>query len=157
MGVGAAVTILDVNPTRLRYVHDILEGHVTTVMSNQPNIEEEVLAADLVIGAVLIPGARAPRPEGPPPVCPAARPAQNERPLTSETAIGGPRQAATPSPTPDASALPFPDPVVAVRCWPLIEHCPLTPASAAWPPKAFKLLATLPGLAAGHPDRSETD
>jgi len=61
VGVGAAVTILDVNPTRLRYIHDILEGHVTTVMSNQPNIEEEVLAADLVIGAVLIPGARAPR------------------------------------------------------------------------------------------------
>lgn len=60
-GVGADVTILDINPTRLRYVHDVLGGHVTTVMSNQPNIEEEVLAADLVIGAVLIPGARAPR------------------------------------------------------------------------------------------------
>lgn len=61
VGIGADVTILDINPTRLRYVHDILEGHVTTVMSNLPNIEEEVLGADLVIGAVLIPGARAPQ------------------------------------------------------------------------------------------------
>ena len=43
----------------------------------------------------------------------------------------------TPSPTPDASALPFPDPVVAVRCWPpLIEHCPLTQESAACRVKA---------------------
>jgi len=55
------VSILDVNPARLRYVHDILGGHVTTVMSNRANIEEEVAAADLTIGSVLIPGARAPR------------------------------------------------------------------------------------------------
>ncbi len=61
VGVGAEVTILDVNPTRLRYVSDILGRHVTTVMSNQANVEAEVLAADLVIGAVLIPGALAPR------------------------------------------------------------------------------------------------
>src|SRR3989454_10825781 len=61
VGVGAHVSILDVNPARLRYVHDILGGHVTTVMSNRANIEEEVIAADLVIGSVLIPGARAPR------------------------------------------------------------------------------------------------
>jgi alanine dehydrogenase len=61
VGVGADVSILDVNPGKLRYVHDILGGHVTTVMSNRANIEEEALAADLVIGAVLIPGARAPR------------------------------------------------------------------------------------------------
>ncbi len=61
VGVGADVSILDVNPTRLRYVHDILGGHVTTVMSNRANVEEEVLAADLVIGSVLIPGARAPK------------------------------------------------------------------------------------------------
>ncbi len=61
VGIGAEVTILDVNPTRLRYVSDILGRHVTTVMSNRANIEEEVLSADLVIGAVLIPGARAPR------------------------------------------------------------------------------------------------
>jgi len=61
VGVGADVSILDINPTRLRYVHDILGGHVTTVMSNRANIEEEVLGADLVIGSVLIPGARAPK------------------------------------------------------------------------------------------------
>jgi alanine dehydrogenase len=60
-GVGAQVSILDVDPAKLRYVHDILGGHVTTIMSNRANIEEEVTAADLVIGAVLIPGARAPR------------------------------------------------------------------------------------------------
>ena len=61
VGIGADVSILDVNPTRLRYVHDILGGHVTTVMSNRANIEEEALEADLVIGSVLIPGARAPK------------------------------------------------------------------------------------------------
>ncbi len=61
VGLGARVSILDVNPTRLRYVHDILGGHVTTVMSNRANIEEEVLKADLVVGTVLIPGAKAPK------------------------------------------------------------------------------------------------
>jgi alanine dehydrogenase len=60
-GIGAQVSILDVNPTRLAYVRDIMKGGVTTVMSNRANIEEEVLSADLVIGAVLIPGALAPR------------------------------------------------------------------------------------------------
>jgi alanine dehydrogenase len=61
VGVGAHVSILDVDPAKLRYAHDILGGHVTTVMSNRANIEEEVPAADLVVGSVLIPGARAPR------------------------------------------------------------------------------------------------
>jgi alanine dehydrogenase len=61
VGMGARVSILDVNPTRLRYVHDILGGHVTTVMSNRANIEEEVIAADLVISSVLVPGARTPK------------------------------------------------------------------------------------------------
>jgi alanine dehydrogenase len=61
VGIGADVSILDTSPARLRYVHDILGGHITTVMSNRANIEEEVVTADLVIGAVLIPGARAPR------------------------------------------------------------------------------------------------
>jgi alanine dehydrogenase len=61
VGVGAHVSILDVDPAKLRYVHDILGGHVTTVMSNRANIEEELAAADLTIGAVLIPGARSPR------------------------------------------------------------------------------------------------
>ena len=61
VGVGAYVSILDVNPARLRYVHDILGGHVTTVMSNRANIEEEVSTADLVISSVLVPGARTPK------------------------------------------------------------------------------------------------
>jgi alanine dehydrogenase len=61
VGVGAHVSILDVQPAKLRYVHDILGGHVTTVMSNRANVEEEVRGADLVIGTVLIPGAKAPK------------------------------------------------------------------------------------------------
>jgi alanine dehydrogenase len=60
-GMGAYVSILDVNPSKLRYVHDILGGHVTTLMSNRANVEEEAVDADLVIGAVLIPGAKAPK------------------------------------------------------------------------------------------------
>ncbi|HEY7712976.1 MAG TPA: alanine dehydrogenase [Candidatus Binatia bacterium] len=60
-GMGAYVSILDVNPTKLRYVHDILGGHVTTLMSNRGNVEEELVDADLVIGSVLIPGAQAPK------------------------------------------------------------------------------------------------
>ncbi len=60
-GMGAYVSILDVNPAKLRYIHDILSGHVTTLMSNRANVEEEVVDADLVIGSVLIPGAKAPK------------------------------------------------------------------------------------------------
>ncbi len=60
-GMGAYVSILDINPTKLRYVHDILGGHVTTLMSNRANLEEAVTDADLVIGSVLIPGAQAPK------------------------------------------------------------------------------------------------
>jgi alanine dehydrogenase len=61
VGMGAHVSILDVNPNKLRYVHDILGGHVTTLMSNRANVEEAVVGADLVIGSVLIPGAQAPK------------------------------------------------------------------------------------------------
>jgi alanine dehydrogenase len=60
-GVGAEVTILDVNPTRLRYLGDLLGARVTTLMSNRATLEEEVLRADLVIGTVLVTGARTPR------------------------------------------------------------------------------------------------
>jgi alanine dehydrogenase len=60
-GMGAYVSILDINPTKLRYVHDILGGHVTTLMSNRANVEEEAVDADLIIGSVLIPGAQAPK------------------------------------------------------------------------------------------------
>jgi alanine dehydrogenase len=61
VGMGARVTILDISPVKLRYIHDVMGGNVVTVMSNRANIEEEVLSADLVIGSVLIPGAKAPK------------------------------------------------------------------------------------------------
>ncbi|MBD0380833.1 alanine dehydrogenase [Paenibacillus sedimenti] len=60
-GLGADVTIVDLNPDRLRQLDDQFQGRVKTVMSNPYNIAEVVRRADLVVGAVLIPGARAPR------------------------------------------------------------------------------------------------
>jgi len=60
LGMGANVTILDTNLDRLRYLDDILDGRAITLASNIGNIEVSVVDADLVIGAVLIPGARAP-------------------------------------------------------------------------------------------------
>ena len=59
LGMGANVTILDVNLDRLRYLADVLEGRVTVLASSEFNIEKAVEKADLVIGALLIPGARA--------------------------------------------------------------------------------------------------
>jgi alanine dehydrogenase len=61
VGLGAEVTILDINPDRLRELDDLFGDHVTTLMSNPYNIAESVQQSDLVIGAVLIPGARAPK------------------------------------------------------------------------------------------------
>ncbi|SFM84955.1 alanine dehydrogenase [Thermodesulforhabdus norvegica] len=61
LGMGAHVTIIEKNPDRLRYLDDVLSGNLTTLASNPRNIEDSVRVADLVIGAVLIPGARAPR------------------------------------------------------------------------------------------------
>jgi alanine dehydrogenase len=61
LGMGARVTILDVNLDRLRYLDDIFGGQAITLFSDVDSIEQNVLSADLVIGAVLIPGARAPR------------------------------------------------------------------------------------------------
>jgi alanine dehydrogenase len=61
VGIGARVSILDVQPERLSYLHDITQGHITTFISNRMTISEEIADADLVIGAVLIPGAHAPR------------------------------------------------------------------------------------------------
>lgn len=60
-GLGADVTILDLSPERLRQLDDIFGKSVHTLMSNPFNIAESVREADLVIGAVLIPGAKAPR------------------------------------------------------------------------------------------------
>ena len=59
-GLGAKVTILDISIPRLRYLSDILPANVTTLVSSEYNIRELLPAADLVIGAVLIPGAKAP-------------------------------------------------------------------------------------------------
>ncbi|MBC1471787.1 alanine dehydrogenase [Listeria seeligeri] len=60
-GLGANVTILDMNLKRLRELDDIFGNQVQTLMSNDFNIEMAVKKADLVIGAVLIPGAKAPK------------------------------------------------------------------------------------------------
>jgi alanine dehydrogenase len=60
VGLGADVTILDINPKQMRYIDDVFNGRVKTVMSNNYNILAEIKEADLVIGAVLIPGAKAP-------------------------------------------------------------------------------------------------
>lgn len=61
LGLGADVTILDVNPKRLQELEDLFDGRVQTIMSNPLNIEAHVIESDLVIGAVLIPGAKAPK------------------------------------------------------------------------------------------------
>lgn len=60
VGLGADVTILDIDPKQMRYIDDVFNGRVKTVMSNRYNILSEIKEADLVIGAVLIPGAKAP-------------------------------------------------------------------------------------------------
>ena len=59
-GLGADVTILDVSLPRLRYLDDVMPKNVKTLMSNAHNIRDQVRQADLLIGAVLRPGARAP-------------------------------------------------------------------------------------------------
>ena len=59
-GLGADVTILDINLDRLRYLDDVMPPNVKTLMSDAHNIREQVRQADLLIGAVLRPGARAP-------------------------------------------------------------------------------------------------
>jgi alanine dehydrogenase len=61
LGIGARVSILDIHPERLSYLHDITQGHIATFISNRMTIGEEIAGADLVIGAVLIPGAQAPK------------------------------------------------------------------------------------------------
>ncbi len=60
-GMEAEVTLLDKNVDKLRYVDQIHKGRIVTLMSNRQTIEDLVLEADLVIGSVLIPGAKAPR------------------------------------------------------------------------------------------------
>ncbi|WMJ73580.1 alanine dehydrogenase [Cytophagaceae bacterium ABcell3] len=60
-GLGADVIIMDISPARLRYLSDILPANVKTELSNEYNIVENLKFADLVIGAVLVPGAKAPK------------------------------------------------------------------------------------------------
>lgn len=59
-GLGADVTIMDLSLPRLRYLADIMPANVTTLMSNEYNIRELLPTHDLIVGAVLIPGAKAP-------------------------------------------------------------------------------------------------
>ena len=59
-GLGANVTIMDVSLPRLRYLEDVMPANVDTVMSNEYNIREAIKLSDLIVGAVLIPGAKAP-------------------------------------------------------------------------------------------------
>jgi len=59
-GMGADVTIMDLNLPRLRYLDDVMPANVNTMMSNEYNIRELIGSHDLIIGAVLIPGAKAP-------------------------------------------------------------------------------------------------
>jgi alanine dehydrogenase len=61
IGLGAQVTILDRSIDRMRYLDEILSGRVSTVMSSTLQIESTIGDADVVIGAVLVPGARAPK------------------------------------------------------------------------------------------------
>jgi alanine dehydrogenase len=59
-GLGANVFILDINLDRLRYLDDVMPPNVTTLFSDRHNILDSIQRADLVIGAILIPGAKAP-------------------------------------------------------------------------------------------------
>jgi len=61
VGMGAKVTVLDVNIHRLEYLSDIFGNEVTTLHSNSEQIEKIIPRADLVIGAVLVPGAKSPK------------------------------------------------------------------------------------------------
>jgi len=59
-GMGAEVTIMDIKQSTMRYIDDIFHSSIRTIMSNPTHVAEEVKDADLVVGAVLIPGAKAP-------------------------------------------------------------------------------------------------
>ncbi len=61
IGMGACVTVINLDIDRLRYLDDLYQGRITTMASTQSNVERAVREADLVIGAVLVPGARAPK------------------------------------------------------------------------------------------------
>jgi alanine dehydrogenase len=60
LGMGAHVTIIDINADRLRYLDEVLHGNLITLSSNPRNVADSVRYADVVIGGVLVPGAKAP-------------------------------------------------------------------------------------------------
>lgn len=60
-GLGAIVTILDVNMDRLRHINDVMPNHVITEFSNEYNIRKHIKTHDLIIGGVLLKGAKAPK------------------------------------------------------------------------------------------------
>jgi alanine dehydrogenase len=60
-GLGASVTIMDVNMKRLRYVNDVLPNHVVTAFSNEYSIRQHIKTHDLIIGGVLLKGGKAPK------------------------------------------------------------------------------------------------
>jgi alanine dehydrogenase len=60
-GMGAKVVILDISLERLRYLSDVMPANVQLIYSNRHNILEQISTADLVVGGVLIPGAKAPK------------------------------------------------------------------------------------------------
>lgn len=61
VGLGAIVTIFDINAGRMQYIDDISNGHIHTAYNNEYNLRRALKTADLVIGAVLVPGAKAPK------------------------------------------------------------------------------------------------
>ncbi len=60
-GTGADVTIADISLPRLAYLDDVMPKNIKTLMSNEFNIRQEIADADLIVGSVLIPGAKAPK------------------------------------------------------------------------------------------------
>ncbi len=60
-GLGASVEVFDINAKRMAYIDDISNGSIHTIYNNEYSLQETLKTADLVIGAVLIPGAKAPK------------------------------------------------------------------------------------------------
>ena len=60
-GLGARVTIMDLSLNRLRYLSDVMPANVSVIYSNRQNLLEQLATADLVVGGVLLPGAKAPK------------------------------------------------------------------------------------------------
>lgn len=61
VGLGAEVSIFDINPVKLAYIDDLYQGRVKTIVGNPESLAEEIALCDLVIGAVLVTGAKAPK------------------------------------------------------------------------------------------------